>query len=371
MFGKRKLKDEITYEMMKHAGWIMYTNGLLNEKNEPEVIKDLFYPESFVRSVYQYCNEKYSPLGERKLRGEYIITTYYGTICAVLFYYSDPDNIDRQDMFGYLKKHIDVEFTDENAERMLGTKAGEELAEKIWGVIDPFVGYSVKLFADLVERAEKNELKEKHVEEIIYETMIQTFIIGMLAAMRFRNEVKNKTHTLGSRKEIDLALKRLAESKKDCREPPEESAMCYSPRASSSNEIIVPYACSECGRSWALLVFDGSEDLIDRYRRLAEEFSTLGHKADVMCLCDRCSQKYSRRGYLNNFIVFAFTAKGSSTPVYSFPSCMSFQDRDYRLALAFLKGADTFDKLSQAAGSNLDPDKYLDIIRSIIGSEAK
>ena len=116
-------------------------------------------------------------------------------------------------------------------------------------------------------------------------------------------------------------------------------------------------------------VYMGSEDIINKYRELSKEFIALGHKAEVMCFCDACAEKFhpSFSSWRKNNIVFAFTAKGSNTPVYSFPHSWDYYDFEYKIALAFLKGADTIGQLSEDTNSKLDSDEYLNI-RTVIGT---
>ena len=61
------------------------------------------------------------------------------------------------------------------------------------------------------------------------EAMKHSYVLGMLVAKHYTSE-KRKRHVLGSRTEIDQALKRLAASTKDYQNPPQERAMCYSIR---------------------------------------------------------------------------------------------------------------------------------------------
>ena len=73
-------------------------------------------------------------------------------------------------VFDYLNEHIDVEFTDVNAEKLLGTKAGEEKAEYIWSIIAPYVNFSQTVFNDL----------SVLTEDVIFAAMKNAYEIGML-----------------------------------------------------------------------------------------------------------------------------------------------------------------------------------------------
>ncbi len=73
--------------------------------------------------------------------------------------------------------------------------------------------------------------------------------------VQYNNFEKGKKHSLGSRSEIDAALKHLAESSKDYQDPPKESAMCYSIRTPS--EVNISFVCSKCGENASMKVFLG------------------------------------------------------------------------------------------------------------------
>ena len=107
-----------------------------------------------------------------------------------------------------------------------------------------------------------------------------------------------------------------------------------------------------------------------RYRNLANKFVELGHKAEVRCLCDDCATRHfpSNSSWKKNNIAFAFTARGASAPVYSFPSSWTYRDFEYQVALHFLNGADTVEKLADATGTKHAAKTYLDHVRTVIGS---
>lgn len=340
------------------AGEVMRNNNLLGDDGTAEIIPEIYQPEEFTKAVLTYCKRKYASLGEKKVRGECIITSFYGSICATIFNQRDPSDMKNCDVFNYLNHHIDVEFTDVNAERLLGTKAGEEKAEEIWSMFSPYLTLAQAVF----------ETIDELTDEIMLEAMTHAYVLGMLVAKYYTSE-KQKKHVFGSRIEIDQALKRLAESTKDYQNPPQERAMCYSIR--TPKEVKISFSCSKCGQFATMTVYEGSEDICDKYRTLAEEFVALGYKAEVMCLCDSCADRYfpSDSKWSRHNIVFAFSAKGSTKPVYSFPSTWRYNDFEYQVALEFLKGADTINKLSEVTKSKLDSDVYLKHVRSVIGDE--
>lgn len=336
---------------------VMKDNNLLNEQGKITIIDSLYRPDEFARSVLQYCNRKYASLGEEKVRGEYIITSFYGSICAAIFHAKDNTIFESTKVFEYLNEHIDAEFTDVNAERLLGTKSGEDKAEQIWSIIAPYVRFAQTVFNDLTVLT----------DEVILAAMKNAYEIGMLTAFYYLAG-KDKKHSLGTRSEIDNALAKLAASSKDYQDPPPESAMCYSMR--SPDEVNIRFKCDKCGRMTTTKVFEGEENLMTQYRNLAKKFVALGHKAEVFCLCDDCARRHfpSTSTWSTNNIVFAFTAKGSTSPVYSYPSSWSYRDFEYQVALNFLNGADTVEKLAEATGTKHAAKTYLDHVRTVIGS---
>lgn len=342
--------DNVGFKLMKD-------NNLLNDEGKITVIDSLYRPDEFVKSVFRYCNRKYASLGEEKVRGEYIITSFYGSICATIFHSKDENAFADTKVFDYLNEHIDVEFTDVNAEKLLGTKAGEEKAEYIWSIIAPYVNFSQTVFNDL----------SVLTEDVIFAAMKNAYEIGMLTAFYYLAG-KDKKHSLGTRSEIDNALSKLAASSRNYQDPPPESAMCYSIR--TPDEVNIRFTCDKCGRTATIKVYEGEENLMSEYRNLTKKFVELGHKAEVMCLCDDCATRNfpSNSSWRKNNIVFAFTAKGSSTPVYSFPSSWTYRDFEYRVALSFLNGADTVEKLAEETGTKHKAQTYLDHVRTVIGT---
>lgn len=336
---------------------VMKDNNLLNEQGKITIIDSLYRPDEFVRAVLQYCKRKYASLGEEKMRGELIITSFYGSICATIFHAKDNTIYENSNVFDYLNEHIDVEFADVNAERLLGTKSGEEKAEQIWRIIAPYVRFTQTVFNDLTVLN----------DDVFMAAMKNAYEIGMLTAFYYLAG-KDKKHSLGTRSEIDHALVKLAASSRNYQDPPPESAMCYSIR--TPNEVSIRFTCDKCGKTSTIKVYEGNEDLISDYRSLAKKFVELGHKAEVACICDDCAAQFfpSNSSWRKNNIVFAFTANGSNTPVYSFPSSWAYTDFEYRVALSFLNGAHTVDRLAEETGTRQKAQTYLDHVRTVIGS---
>ena len=337
-------------------------NDLLDDQGFYDAIEECegaYLPDNFIEKVMKYCRKKYAPLGEQKIRGEYIITSFYGAICAALFYFEDDSIYDDCDQFEYLKNHIDVEFADGNAERMLQTKAGEEKAEHIWGIISPYVKFANDIFAKA----------SKLTDELILCAMKNAYELGILTANYYHNG-RDKKHALGTRAEIDAALSKLADSSNDYyyEAPPPPSAMCYSPRVPSTVSITIK--CDKCGKVFTLRVYEGEEDLVAKYKALANKFVDAGYKAEVVVACDDCAKTYypSYKSYEKNNIVFAFWAKDAIAPKLSFPSAKSYGDFAYRTALHFLQGATTVEELATITVSKWEASTYIKNVEQVIGS---
>lgn len=338
-------------------------NDLLDDQEFYDAIEECegaYLPDNFIEKVMKYCRKKYASLGEQKIRGEYIITSFYGAICAALFYFEDDSIYDDCDQFEYLKDHIDIEFTDRNAERMLQTKAGEEKAEYIWGIISPYVKFA----------NDKFDKTSKLTDELILCAMKNAYEIGMLTANYYRNG-RDKKHGLGTRAEIDAALSKLADSSNNYyyQAPPPRSAMCYSIRIPDTVSITIK--CDKCGKVSTLRVDEGEEDLVDKYKALANKFVDAGYRAEVSVVCDDCAKTHypsNYTSYKTNNIVFAFWAKDAVTPKLSFPSANSYGDFAYRTALHFLQGVTTVEELAAITGTKFEASTYINNVEKVIGS---
>ena len=351
--------EAFTVELDNYCCEIAYDNDLLDDQEFYDAIEECgeaYQPDDFIEQIMKYCRKKYAPLGEQKIRGEYIITSFYGAICAALFYFEDDTIYDDCDQYEYLKDHIDIEFTDRNAERMLQTKAGEEKAEHIWSIISPYVKFANDIF----------DKTSKLTDELILCAMKNAYEIGMLTANYYRNG-RDKKHGLGTRAEIDAALSKLAASQSGYQEPPERSAMCYSIR--TPEEVTIQCKCEKCGNSFTMDVYKGHENLISKYRGLAKEFVELGHKATVTVVCESCAKQFypSTSSWRTNHIVFSFTANGSTSPVLSYPSNWQYSTTKYDTALSFLKGAETLSEISTETETHFNSKVYLDHIKEVLG----
>ncbi len=177
-----------------------------------------------------------------------------------------------------------------------------------------------------------------------------------------------------NRSALEQRLEKLAESAVNYADPPEDYAdppggdgvYCC---VQAPEEVPLFFRCDGCGKITCIQVHAGEEKrIIEQYRAVAEEFTRLGYPAAMKCCCDQCAdQKFpSSNTYRNNF-VFSVARPDREEPVNSFPETSFFSDTKYKVALAFLKGADTLTELSAATKTNLSARRYLDDVHDVLG----
>lgn len=340
--------------MTNKALKIASQNNLLDKNGKVRTERAIYKKTEFASQIFDYCQRKHSLLGEEKVRSESIITSFYASLCTTLFYYKDKDGFANIHPFEYIKDHIDLEKADATAERMLEMKSGDAEAETLWNMIYDYAQFS----GNIISKVEADD-----IEAAIIDATESAYVLGMLYAMRYFK--KNKST---GRETIDAALAKLAESSKAYENPPPETAMCYSIR--TPNEVDIKFTCDKCGKVTTLKVYEGHEGLIGDYQNLTAEFIKLGHNAEFLTLCDECAEQHfpSLSSWKKNNFVFVFTAEGSADSVCSFPSTWRYGDFEYRIALSFLNGADTIEKLAAITETRLNADVYLKHVESVIGS---
>lgn len=328
-------------------------NCLLDENGKVRIEKDIYVKTEFSSRIFDYCKRKYSPSME-KACSESILTAFYSSLCTTLFFYKDRKGFTDIHPFEYINDHVDLEKADVAAERLLGMKPDDSDAKELWDMIYDYAKFSGEII---------NKVTSENIDAAILDATESAYVLGMLYAMY---HFKKKSSS--GREIIDAALKKLAESSTEYENPPPRTAMCYS--MSCPPRIEIQFACSKCGKITDLSVYMGDEGLIADYKKLADEFVKIGHKAEFLHLCKECADKrFPNQSSSNaNYFVFIFTAKDSVTPVYSFPATWEYRDFEYRVALSFLKGADTIEKLAETTGTRLNADVYLEHVESVIGS---
>lgn len=167
-----------------------------------------------------------------------------------------------------------------------------------------------------------------------------------------------------SKKELEEALKKLQNSESNYPEG-YSFAMCYARVPYNiSNEI--PYKCSKCSKIEYLefLDYDIDSNIIRDYRELASEFSELGYDVKIQHFCQACIDE--SKGKLSK-LMFLFKTEGMINYTYSKLDDEIYEDQDYRLALRFLKGDFSYDKINESSMCAKTPEEINKIIHSITG----
>ena len=346
--------------MTEKAYQVISANNLYDKDGTIHSIKEIDRKIEFANSIFTYCKRKYGSLGQEMVWSESIIAAYYGSAFVAFKYYQMPSAFSDIEPFDYLNDNIDLEKIDRETERIMGIVGKNDQCEKIWSIVYSFMSFCVSVI--------KKVEPVTDIDKAAIDATESAYVIGMLIAMRHKEQENIKK----TRTSLDYALSRLAESTKDYNyNPPRMSAMCYS--INVPDKVSLYFTCDGCGREASIDVYDAGgkeKDIITNYLSLSEEFTDLGYPSTVKCYCDQCAEKYypSQYRFNTNNIVFSVRRPDSDTPINSFPNTSSYQDFEYRIALEFLKGADTFSKLSKATGTELSAETYLKHVYTVLGN---
>ena len=129
---------------------IMRNQKMLNQDGSISLISPIYYPETFASNILRFCKERYEKDGEKKIRSEFIITSFYSSICATILYKKNAprivERISSDHPLSAFNNFLDIEYADVAAEELLGTSNGQPLAETIWGIIQPYIGVCQNVF---------------------------------------------------------------------------------------------------------------------------------------------------------------------------------------------------------------------------------
>lgn len=327
---------------------------LLDAQGKVSTEHAIYEKESFAESIYNFCQKQYASFGKKKIYSETCLSAFYASICATLLYYKNPDGFDGISAFSYVADHINIEEAESAAERLLLFRGDDIACENLWNIIYPFVQFAI----ETIDRVEPLSDTVKAV----LDAAESAYMIGMLYAMRWNEKQASKQQ----RDKLDVALKKLAETSSDYEYTPSD-IRCYS--ISAPDKISLMFTCECCGNQSQIMVWEDSMEIFNQYHNLANEFSELGYKAAVICCCDQCADMHypSASKYRKNNIVFTVQMPGCSNPVHSFPATHAFCPADYRVALAFLRGANTISALAEQTGTDWSADAYLACIQKILG----
>lgn len=347
-------------KMTNKAYEITVSNKLLDKDGKIHTIREISQKEEFSNKIYSYCKRRYCSLGKEKVWSESIIGAFYGSAFVALQYYQNPDEFQSSDPFNVLQNNANLDELDRCAEKLLGIKAESDQSEKVWNIIYSYVSFCMPILEGVEPASD--------IDAAVQDATESAYMIGMLFVMRHHEQ----TEIDAGRSKLNDALEKLAASTKDYHyTPPQRSAMCYSIR--EPEQVPLYFRCDGCGQSTSIQVYeDGGKEkqIIDKYRIIAGKFTKLGYPATFKCYCDQCANKYFSSGnrYILHNFVFAISRPDCESPVNSYPSTHSFNDFEYKIAFAFLNGADTLSKLSAATDTKLTASAYLEHVHKVLGS---
>lgn len=351
-------------DKMTNKGYEIITiKKLLDKDGKIHLIREIECKVDFASKIYSYCKRRYGSLGSEKVWSESILAAFYGSAYVTLQYYQTPKTFRAIDPFNYLIDNVNLEELDRSTEKLLGIRGNDNETDKVWNIVYPFVTFCKTILAG-VEPASDLDAAVRDATE-------SSYVMGMLFAMRHHDQEEEETN----RASLNKALEKLAESTKEYNyKPPERSAMCYS--IAMPEEVPFYFQCDGCGKSTSIKVdaAGGREkQIVVQYKALANEFTELGYPATVKCYCDQCAERNfpSNNMYRKHNFVFSVSRPDCEKPINSFPATHSYSDFQYKVALAFLHGADTLPKLSAATDTKLSAEAYLDHVHNVLGNVIK
>ena len=334
---------------------IITNNNLFDADGKIHSIPVVYRKEDFSDKILTFCKRRYNSLGNEKVWSESILAAFYGSAYVALKYFQSPEEFNSVDPFEYLINNVNLEEIDRSAEKLLGIRGDDNQSEKIWNIIYPLVTAATPILSKIEPSSDLNPAMQDVTED--------AYVIGMqLAKWHYKQEEKKSI-----KPSLNEALKKLADSAKDYVYTPE-------PRGKVALKVVesVPlyFRCDKCGQRTSIEVFyDNVDTIIDKYNALAGKFTQLGYPTTVKCVCNQCADKYyPTNDYLvkNNF-VFSVTRPDYDKPIDSFPQTNQYSDSGYRIALAFLEGANTLTKLSETTHTKYSPEGYLGCIHRVLG----
>lgn len=160
---------ELAYDLLRE-------NALCGPDGKVTTVREICKKEDFAYRTMQFCKKWYSPLGEEKVQSESILTAFYASLCATLFYYQDKDGFASIDPFDYLVDHMDLEQSEVTAERLLGIHQDEEACAELWDMIYGFVRTALDIA--------KNVQPATEIDCAVRDAAESAYMIGMMYAMR-------------------------------------------------------------------------------------------------------------------------------------------------------------------------------------------
>lgn len=155
---------------------ILLENDLLGPENEVVTEHAICQKEEFSAQILRFCKKRYSSSGKKKFQSESILTAFYSSLCATLFYYEDNQGFVDVDSFDYIANHIDLEKAENVAEKMLGIRGNKSSCDALWNLIYDYVQDALGIF-EMVEL-------DSDIDLAVLDATENAYMMGMMYAMK-------------------------------------------------------------------------------------------------------------------------------------------------------------------------------------------
>lgn len=142
-----------------------------DEEPKDKFIKEIFDSQIFVKKVFSFVTDYYADRPDI-IDDEYIITSYYGAICATIMWLQGDKKFNSLTAWDHLEESFDVEFTDVEAERLMGITDNDEAIESVWDICQEYF-YTIEA------------LVCEDDNDTVAEEMEGAYKLGMLEAVRW------------------------------------------------------------------------------------------------------------------------------------------------------------------------------------------
>lgn len=338
--------DQAIEELTGIAYDILHKNDLLGPSGSVVTERAICQKEDFAAQVYRFCKKRYASSGKKKLNSESILKAFYGSLCTTLFYYNDPNSITGNNTYNYLVDHVDIERVDDVAEKMLNIRGDKTCCDNLWNLIYGYVVASLETFEKITPDSDR--------ESAVIDATESAYMMGMMYAMKWNNQRLKAEQGAAIKESIDRLVASVPTDHiykgkvlNHGRIPPRHAAVLLT--------------CSHCKKATKHMVVEGHEQILEKYQLLSNEFSQLGFDSTVSFYCTDCAKKLNEIDSLGmpENIVFTVMMPGSKTAAKSHPAHWAYKDTEYRVALAFLRGADTINTISKATSCSFAPEEYI------------
>lgn len=350
------LSLEAAIEKMTVKAYNVLKENCLLAPGDKVVSEDaILCQEDYSERVLRFCTKLYASFGQDKVFNESIVTAFYGSLCSTLFFYEDKEDLVGVHPFEYLANHSNLEDIETVAEQLLGIRGNDKACSKLWDLIYNYARYTCGIIEHVAEQ-DKNAAAQDATES--------AYTMGMMYAMNWheRQTKPNSVSNLNYR--LDKIIASIPASKLNNSINRRFLGERIPPRRTEIRLI-----CEQCQHEVNHMIVNGHEMMFDKYQELSNEFTQLGFNASVSFFCSECAKanRMQNSYALPENILFSISFPDGKHTVESHPVYWCFRDTEYRTALAFLKGADTIDALSETTKTDFQPEEYIKQIRTVLG----